>query len=190
MLNKIRLILCVLFILIVSGCTALQSKTPSFHLYIMNEDWEYLKNKYEYKEVWSIIKELDLKNNLAEISETDIEEYNWSTQEITLTTNASKRLNSIISEEEWFQIRALKAIFIGTVDEQPLYGGVFLEKESQAGIDFPVIYPDTGHAQIVFQIRPLNNCCMPYQDLENSQKKIIEYPEIYNVFNELGKIVK
>ncbi len=190
MLNKFRLIVCLLCAVTLSGCTASQSKTPSFHVYIMHAAWEDLKNKYEYAEVWAIIKELDLKDNLADISEKDIKEYNWSTQEITLTTSASKRLNATISEADWFQIRVLKSIFIVTVDGQPLYGGVFIEKASQAGIDFPVIYPETEQAQIVFQIRPLNNCCIPYQDFENSKKKLIEYPEIYDLFNELGKIVK
>ena len=147
-------------------------------------------NKYEYNEVWPIIKELDSKNNVAEISGTDIEEYNWSTQEITLTTSASERLNSKISKETWFQIRVLKTVFIVIVDGQPMYGGVFIENESQAGIDFPVIYADTENDQIVFQIRPLHMCCTSYQDLELSKKQTIEYPEIYNVFNDLGKIVK
>ncbi len=190
MLNKFRLILCLLFAVTLSGCALLQPKTHSFYLYIMNEDWEYLKNKYEYHEVWPIIKELDSKNNIAEISEKDIKEYNWSTQEITLTTSASERLNSKISEESWFQIRVLKAVFIVIVDGQPMYGGVFIEKESQAGINFPVIYADTTNNQIVFQIRPVPLCCSTYQDLELSKKKTIEYPEIYTVFNELGKIVK
>ena len=53
-----------------------------------------------------------------------------------------------------------------------------------------MIYPDTKDNQIVFQIRPKHMCCTSYQDLELSKKKTIEYPEIYNMFNELGKIVK
>jgi len=190
MLKKFRLILCLLLTVILGGCAALQPKPPSFYLVIMNEDWEYLKNQYEYNEVWPIIKGLDSKNNVAEISEKDIKEYNWSTQEITLTTSASERLNTKISEESWFQIRVLKAVFIVIVDGQPMYGGVFIEKESQAGINFPVIYADTENNQIIFQIRPEHMCCTSYQDLELYKKKTIEYPEIYNVFNELGKIVK
>jgi len=190
MLYKFRLILCLLFAIPVGGCSSFQPKTHSFHLYIMKETWDDLKNKYEYDEVWPVIKGMDPNESLAEISEKDIKEYNWSTQEITLTGGASERLNSSISEEAWFQMRVLKAVFLVTVDGQPMYGGVFIEKESQAGIDFPVIYPDIRHDQIVFRIPPRNNCCTAYQDLENLKRKTIELPEIYNLFNELGKLVQ
>jgi len=189
-LNKLSPALSLLLVVILSGCASYQPNKHSFHLYIMDKDWEYLKNKYEYNEVWPVIKEMNSKNNLVEISEQDIKEYNWSTQEITLTSSASERLNSKISKEKWFNIRVLKTIFIVAVDGQPMYGGVFIEKESQAGIDFPVIYPDTENDQIIFQIRPLNSCCTAYQDLENTKKRTIEYPEIYDLFNSLGKIVK
>ena len=181
-----------------------------FQLYVFNETMTYSDSK-----VWESLKNIDLNKNIFVITEHDIEIYNWSNQSITLNQQFSDKLIAHIfkgnfSKEKkhtWskFEYALYLKQFLVLVNGKRLYGGLFIYPGANTFALFPVVYPQptqpemTNGKLVKFKIqlllRPstqvgITHSPLNYKDFDLSQRKAIEVMEIYDLFDELGKLVK
>jgi hypothetical protein len=89
----------------------------------------------EYGEEWRNFIANNTKPSQLFVSDSDVDTYDWKKQELTLTSEASKRLCPDPSAEAKFYQR----IFFVALRTQRLYGGVTLEYISHVAAKVPVI---------------------------------------------------
>lgn len=167
----------ILFLLTVIGwgSPAKATEPTQFQLVILKQDWSDLKLRYSSDEALPLLKAARAAGTLTIIGLEDIESYHWPRQSITLTTQATTRLMADLPPEgEWkSNLRAMAKIkrnygwgnpiewslhqkgFLVTVNDEALYGGVFLEPMSQMAILYPVIRPGLRENKAIFNLLPV-----------------------------------
>jgi hypothetical protein len=168
------------YLAFLSGLLALSTTCPSrrvpvqdndsFRLIILNDDWMSENLGYEADHALSTIKALDISNTLFTISLKEIKHYDWDRQQITLTEDASlslaqslekagrltdgaEKLKSLKNSMGWgnpLQSALYTRIFLILLNQEIIYGGIFLDATSQMAINYPVarVLLDDGKAVI------------------------------------------
>lgn len=124
-----------------------------------------------------------LPSSIFEITENDIENYNWPDQSILLTSESSRRLIKLMEKQyvpleqyqykfpkqpkSWFYALMVETVlskyyFFVFLNGKKLYSGVFLNSTSAWGASYPIIYPMLAkltslsplEAQIMLVVRP------------------------------------
>jgi len=142
-----------------------------FQLAILPQSWYELGMHYDWEGVWPLLQAAAAKPLLV-IDERDVEAYDWAAQRIVLRSAATPRflpiLQTLAPESE--RRGLLKALwdgdnlvfledqgFLVSLDGQPLYGGLFLDKASQMSISYPVLYVAMDEERrIVLRFSPLH----------------------------------
>ena len=150
-------LLLVACILITQSACSADPSIDTFQLFILDESWYSMKLGYDAKQATPILMNADTSDSLFVISLDDIEQYDWDTQVITLTKEATEQLiialgKATHGEEvnltnmyadfgygEELELLLYTKVFIVKVNDQPLYGGIFLNSISQMAIDYPVL---------------------------------------------------
>lgn len=89
----------------------------------------------EYSDAWRNYITNNTKPSELLISDLDVETYNWKKQELTLTSDASKRLCPDPATEAKYNQR----VFFVALGKNRLYGGITLEYISHVAAKVPVI---------------------------------------------------
>lgn len=173
----------------------------SFGIYIVS--WQNIDNlDYNYKNPeW---KEFIANAQISDVlvSDQDIENYNWTTQTITLTPQAANRLIwEKDKKENLFSNRISDKQFIVMLDWKRIYGWTILNPISARWIKYPVIYTnlettinyifdDISTWSVVLRLLPYPSIVTEYSDIPNEDKKVIEVDEIKNHFIKINKLVE
>jgi len=120
------------------------------------------------------------------ITADDILTYNWSTQTITLTQEASAFFTELPNETK-LTLSHLHPAFVVVMNDLRLYGGILIEGGTAIGTWYPVIFTDFYHNPVMFTIRPFIDY-LPYDQFDPSAKQIIENQAVYDLFDRLGKL--
>lgn len=161
----------------------------AFKLIILDDDWDHLLYRtYSLKDSWAVLQKVDLAHSPLTVSGADIATYAWSSQEMTLTEEASKKLAAVFAGPA-FPDSVSHRCFVVTLDGRRLYGGIFLEPWSAMGIGFPVVYVVANGSQFALLVRPYHASLVEYRSFSPSAKSEIEIPEIRAFFAQQGKLV-
>ena len=147
----------------------------SFQLIILNQDWQDFGRVYDSEEALPLLMNADTSESLFVISLREIEHYDWDTQVITLTKDATGALVSVLDNaaqgEEAEAIMGLREslgwgneleralyirVFLVRVDSDTVYGGIFLNAVSQMAIDYPVLRVTVVDGKAVFAVLPVH----------------------------------
>lgn len=185
---KPRIYLLLLFFCsMLTGCSTTKPETDVFRIDILQGDASSLRLGYEYSEAWEIIQTND-EEILLTIDESDIENYDWQNQVITLTESGSLKLEPYLPD-----ILIVKNAFVVRLGEREQYGGVVIEEGSAMAIRYPVIYISTENAtNYKLTIRPLHATPYPrpvgFQEFDLIDRKIVQIPEIYDRLEAIKKL--
>jgi len=186
-------------------------KKTAFQLHILKGDSFKLLGNITYEQSLQILKKVDLSTSSDFIiTEQDIENYNWQQQSIVLTVDKSMdlirkylaknvSLNDFTSGKyNWTDVEygLYTLAFLITLNDEVIYGGIFIRKASSTGASHPVIYVEPGYKmscnpfklQIKLEIRPFSSL-ESYQNLPTEIRQQIEHEKIYNFFSKIGKLV-
>lgn len=186
---KLRMYLLLLFLCsLITGCFAPKAEIDVFRIDILQGDIHSLKLGYEYNESWNIIQTSD-EQVLLTIDESDIENYDWQNQVITLTETGSMKLEPYLPD-----ILITKNAFIVRLGDQKQYGGVVIEEGSAMAIRYPVIYISTESAtNYKLTIRPLHEISHQSDGLQGfdlADRQIIEIAGIYDRLKQAAKLTE
>lgn len=160
----------------------------SFNLYILHQRLPI--SCYKLEKCWPLLKQADVKDSDFVISQNDIETYNWSNQTITLTLEATNRLKGTFSGD-LSNLGFERIAFVTTLDDEWLYGGIFLDL-SQQPYSFPLIFTDSSGTQAILYLRPSapRHPIQDYQQYSASQRELIEIGKVHDFFKGLGKLIE
>ncbi|MBX3056593.1 MAG: hypothetical protein KF770_08990 [Anaerolineae bacterium] len=173
-----------IFAVILSSCSfnsAPRQSTPEtdFKAIILKENWFDLEIGYEAEKAQSALSSADISEPVFVIGKDQIEKYDWDLQTITLTSNATNELGEALlnigaASAEIENLNNLKESFgwgnpieralyihpfIVQVDNQFIYGGIFLDATSQMAINFPVARVTISEGKVVIALLPTH---MPF----------------------------
>jgi hypothetical protein len=172
--------------------TARAESSNRFQLVILKKDWSDLKLGYTFPEAFTLLKSAQTAGPLLVIGQEDIESYNWSRQSITLSVQATvKLMASLPPEDDWkpnnrFMAKVKREHgwgnpiewalhqkgFLVFINEEPLFGGVFLEPMSQMAIQYPVIRPGLIGNKAVFYLLPVQ---LPFMVYDPASKQMADW---------------
>jgi hypothetical protein len=163
----------------------------SFAIHVLEEDWESLGLGYTSEKSWPILQRSYKNATIVEVTSLDIEKYHWMKQQIILTAESSKLLkeqfkidfNNSLSASLGIPHRA----FVVTVDGEPVYGGIFLDRGSQMAIRYPVIYVGEDKKGLIsMDVRPVHSIF----ELDGSDPawKIVRQDCIHDILARAGKL--
>lgn len=168
------LLICAALLTLPSKTQAQADTMPQFQLIILNEDWHDLQLRYEYNTAYPNLTAADKSNPLFTIGLDEIESYDWTWQAITLTPDATSRLIEVLPISDKEGVRSLIELkeslgwgnplenalyihpFVVMVNNEMLYGGIFLDPISQMAIDYPVIRISLVNGQAVLYLLPVH----------------------------------
>lgn len=196
----LRSIILTLFVLITltssfaaaqEGSKSLSKKTPgSFSVHILTETWDSLRLGYKTEKSWPILMKIYKHTTVVEVTSLDIAKYDWVKQQITLTADATavlkKRFKAGV-KGSFPDLGTLHRAFVVTVDGEPAYGGVFLDRISPMAIKYPVIYiNEDKNGLITMDVRPMHS-----YKLRASEPtwKVIQQERIHDFFVNAGKLM-
>ncbi len=187
MQNSTKILATVIFLITISGCSQATEKSEvnnfdSFQIYIgeWNKTVTEANLGYTVESSWSLLKDWYPKGATFTIENTDIDNYDWDKHVLTLTPKASSNFQSA------FETHKFMLAFVVTVNDEPLYGGLFMFHPSAMNISFPVIYEDSVDDKITFTIRPRHDVFDNYKPSDNWHG--IDNPTIKDVLFKAGKI--
>jgi hypothetical protein len=181
------------------GFAVAQGKSPSisfrtaesFAIHILDEDWESLGLGYTSEKSWPILQSRYKHATLVTVTSLDIGEYHWVKQRIILTAEATESLNERFKIGGDNSLSANLGIphraFVVTVDGQPVYGGIFLDRGSQMAVRYPVIYAgEDKNGLITMDLRPAHSTF----ELDSSDPawEIVRPDCIHDIFARAGKL--
>ncbi len=170
----IALLICATLLALPSKTQAQADTMPQFQLLILNQDWHDLQLGYKYITAQPNLNAADKSNPLFVIGLEEIESYDWTWQAITLTPDATTRLIDVLPLSDKDGVRSLIDLkeslgwgnplenalyihpFVVMVNDEMLYGGIFLDPMSQMAIDFPVIRISLVNGQAVLYLLPVH----------------------------------
>lgn len=179
----IALLICVALLTLPSKTQAQADTMPQFQLIVLNQDWHDLQLGYKYITAQPNLNAADKSNPLFTIGLAEIESYDWTWQAITLTPDATTRLIDVLPISDKDGVRSLIALkeslgwgnplenalyihsFVVMVNDEMLYGGIFLDPMSQMAIDFPVIRISLVNGQAVLYLLPVHIPFVNYDPL-------------------------
>jgi hypothetical protein len=162
-----------------------------FRIHMLKKFWHDLGHCYFPQHAWPRIEQLDLADSAFVVGPEDVESYHWPDQVITLTSAASARLWGTFGSKELFRLECLKGVFVATLGDRKLYGGVFIESISAAAIQFPVIYLTKSGARYLLTLRP-SHCwgqsAEAYRALDPGRRQLLEREDVRAFFEAQGKL--
>jgi hypothetical protein len=165
----------------------------SFHLHILQGDLGSLELRSDWQTVWDIIQRVYPTTIAFSLTENDVESYDWSEQVIVFTPEASSRLISTLAGSDSEKLSPAYATqvlgyraFLVTLNDQPIYGGVFMLPPSAMGIKYPVIYAQLADEKFSLKIRPIHSFT-GYASVEPDWNGIRD-EGIHDLFNQMGKL--
>jgi hypothetical protein len=178
------------FILPASASTANSSSSAGssgFQLVILKQDWHDLKLGCTYAQTFPLLKSINPSERLFSVGISDVESYNWTRQIITLTAESTENLIKALPQEKdlknyiQYMARAkrergwgnpiepalhLKG-FLVTVDDELIYGGIFLEPMSELAAVYPVIRPGMKGNKAVLHLLPVQIPFVAYDPMSS-----------------------
>lgn len=172
MTHRIRAVVLLLAVILLAASPATRAGSAEgslshFSIRILTKNWFDLGLGYKYESAWPRLQQAR-GAALATVGERDVESYDWARQTLTLTPTASERLRAELAaampSRPADPSRAGDALpgelylkgFVVEVDDQPIYGGIFLQAISQMAIDYPVIRAEQDAVtRVVLHIAPL-----------------------------------
>ena len=165
---------------------------PSFQLAVLR-DWVAFQPPglgYTTATSWPILKAAYPSEVVFNITEDDVETYNWTEQKIILTKKSSLVFLEALDCEENQQSFTciLLNSFVVALDEVPVYGGQFILPASQAAIRFPVIYVSIVDDNVILDIRPIH----AFGGIEETEPgwAVIKDQRIEQIFAHLNKLTR
>ena len=136
-------------------CSPGSAAEPRFRLTVLRQDWMDLGRPQAWEEAWPRLKKAS-GSPFFTLDERDVAAYDWQAQRIVLRPEVSLRVLEAAQKlpEVSDRIRRLKALwltddlweavekrgFVVSLDGEPIYGGIFLRKDSELSMDYPVIH--------------------------------------------------
>jgi len=125
-------------------------------------------------------------------TDTDIDYYDWTKQELVLTEAASGRMLKKYGSKP---IMEIGKVFVVVLDGERLYGGAATYPQTAMYLNLPVIFPENGNGRFIICIRPsIYFASRPHPWKEEARKrnaaemKLIEDPRIRSAFEAMGKL--
>jgi len=162
------------------------------HIFKKEDVYQYPTEIYDYDEGWeTFLKKVDLNKASLVIRPSEIELYNWESQELTLTKeglkkflafkNGRSRSNAFISHDS----------FIVTFNNKRIYAGEFLSFMSAMAINHPVIHFDYSTEKNyrnlrIYPVHTIND----YQLIDEKTKEITSKSYIKEYFENENKLKK
>ena len=117
-------------------------KQGDFKIYCFTRNnLSFQLSRYDYDSTWTdFLQSADLKKASLVLTDTEIEVYDWETQEITLTPAGYENLKNFKRTSPLTNL-----IFIATCNEKRIYAGEFISYGSAMAINHPVIHFDIEH---------------------------------------------
>jgi hypothetical protein len=161
--------------------------SENFTLVVLKQDWYDLKLGYTYQQALPLLEKAE-KGGILFVAETkDIASYQWFRQAITLTTEATQRLLKVLPAREdlrpyirgmanWkdkegygnpLEMPLYAKGFLVKVNDQVIYGGIFLDPLSQMAIHYPVIRVGLEKDRGTFSILPVQMPFVTYDPVSN-----------------------
>ncbi|MCQ3928870.1 MAG: hypothetical protein DPW16_00295 [Chloroflexi bacterium] len=177
------LLICATLLTLLSSTQAQADNPPQFQIIILNQDWNDLQLGYKYITAQPNLNAADKSTPLFTIGLDEIESYDWTWQAITLTPDATTRLIDVLPISDKEGVRSLIDLkeslgwgnplenalyihpFVVMVNDEMLYGGIFLDPMSQMAIDFPVIRISLVNGQTVLYLLPVHIPFVNYDPL-------------------------
>ena len=103
------------------------------------------------QDVWPQLVDVDLSRAQFVFTASDLRAYDWDRQEIWLNEPAITRVAR--AQADKLLLHAAGAVFVVTLHQERLYGGVFYDQGGAAGIQFPVMHA-LGQPIEFLRIRP------------------------------------
>jgi hypothetical protein len=152
-----------------SGRPASASSSPDngFQLYILKQDWNELSLGYEPDKAFSILETVMTDDCVFRIGLNEVAQYDWETQTIVLTQEASAAVilavsNKIRHPRDDIAWMLYDRAFIVKYEGQFLYGGIFLTSYSQMGIQYPVAHVSlTKDKNVAMTLLPVQSARTP-----------------------------
>jgi hypothetical protein len=162
----------------------------SFHLHILQGDLDSLELRSDLRAAWDIIQRVYPTTIAFSLTEDDVESYDWSEQVIVFTPEASSSLISTLAGSDSEKLSPAQILgyraFLVTLNNKPLYGGVFMFPMSAMRINYPVIYAQFAEEKLSFKIRPIHSV-IGYSSVEPHWNGIRD-EGIHDVFSQIGKL--
>ena len=188
--------------LILGSCSGFQNSVnkpaENFYIYLIEGDHvDELPYDYSDKKWIDFIKNAELKNVF--ISDSDIENFDWSKQQIKLNETASLRIKNKLSNSEkvLFNIEsessnepinyAFEKTFVVCLNNKKEYGGSILLLASARGINYPVMHITQKDKNIILNIRPRNGLFI--DDYRIDKDDIMNIDEIKTFFQGKNKLI-
>jgi hypothetical protein len=152
---RMRLLAVVWLVGVIGICSSGWAAEPRFRMTVLMQDWEDLERAQTWEEAWPRLRKASGAPFFT-IDERDVAAYDWQAQRIVLRPEVSLRVLEAAQRLPRVsdRIRRLKALwstddlweavdkrgFLVSLGGEPLYGGIFLRKDSQLSMDYPVIH--------------------------------------------------
>jgi hypothetical protein len=171
-----------------------QTPAGGFTLYVLRERWgDLLLHKYDFEEAWAVLSGADLSEPRVRLDADDVQSYDWPDQILTLTPEASIRLQDAFPQSGLgLEADASQTCFVVVLDGRRLYGGIFLERGSTLALAFPIIYVGGSGDRITLALRPssLHESSYPFASFPADSRKVIEQEAIHDFFQDQGKLAE
>jgi hypothetical protein len=159
------------------GCASPRPLPPGgLSFVVLKSDWHELRLGYKAAPALTALRTTSLADPLFQAEPADVEEYRWSTETLVLTSAATSRLVDALSrvatrQEEIEKLNSLKESlgdrnalshalyvrpFVVLIGQERVYGGIFLDGESQMAIDFPVARVRVEKKRAVLHFLPVH----------------------------------
>ena len=177
-----KLVLGLLLIASVGCCSIIEKnmvpESDSIQIHFGEIDFDL---GHTYESSWPLLIDWYPTGSTFSVGINDIEKYYWDSHVLILTPAASKKF---VSEFGGYPGPGLA--FVVTVNDEPVYGGVFMAPFSAMGKWFPVIYIGTSDEKVVFIIRPTHDATKSYKLSDDWRG--IDDPRIKDILSKSGKI--
>jgi hypothetical protein len=187
----------VIFKLTTGSVPALSQPDRTFKLSFLDGSAVPDNPGYKMEMVWPLLQEAYPDSVVHSLTMKDIVSYNWEKQVMILTPEATGQLLARTSQPQkaliYPGLYLQGSLFVVSVDETPIYGGMFNFPESAMAIQYPVVYPSLENNQLVLTIRPFHTISpAQYDDFSetNPEWNGIKDDRIFKALSEAGKLEK
>jgi hypothetical protein len=157
-----------------------------FRLYVLKQHTDDLDLGLTVESSWSILSSLDLSSPLVVFRSEDIATFEWGSQSLLLSEAASGQLRSLtplVAPD----VALNDHVFLVTLDDARLYGGIVEYPEEARLVDYPVIHVVPAVPQVWLDIRPHSGPNVYGADPPQMRSRI-EKAELRSYFESLGKL--
>lgn len=187
----------VIFMLITSSAPPFSQPDRTFEISFLDRSALPDNVGYRMEEVWPLLQKAYPDSVVHSLTLKDIVSYNWEKQMMILTPEATEQLLALTLQPQkaliYPDLYLQNSLFVVSVDETPIYGGVFAHTSSAMAIQYPVVYPSLENNQLVLTIRPFHTISpAQYDDFSetNPQWNGIKDDRVFKALSEAGKLEK